>query len=124
MRRDKRPAVRPPAHWVFPQPERARLANGLQVMAFHRPGQHIAAVGLVLDIPLHLEPSGVEGVATVVHRCLDEGTASHPGESFTEALEDTGAVLAYTSLSMLPALLFFIAAEKRIVGGLTGAVKG
>ena len=93
MRRDKRPAVRPPAHWLFPQPERARLTNGLQVMALHRPGQHIAAVGLVLDIPLHLEPSGVEGVATVVHRCLDEGTATHPGESFTEALEDTGAVL-------------------------------
>lgn len=37
---------------------------------------------------------------------------------------DTGAVMAYTSLSMLPALAFFLAAEKRIVGGLTGAVKG
>lgn len=42
----------------------------------------------------------------------------------TQYSQDTGAVLAYTSLSMLPALLFFIAAEKRIVGGLTGAVKG
>ncbi|MEO5534102.1 MAG: carbohydrate ABC transporter permease [Pseudolysinimonas sp.] len=37
---------------------------------------------------------------------------------------DTGAVLAYTSLSMLPAILFFTLAERRIVGGLTGAVKG
>jgi len=42
----------------------------------------------------------------------------------TQYSQDTGAVLAYTSLAMLPALLFFIAAEKRIVGGLTGAVKG
>ncbi|MEO8528626.1 MAG: carbohydrate ABC transporter permease [Pseudolysinimonas sp.] len=37
---------------------------------------------------------------------------------------DTGGVLAYTSLSMLPAILFFTLAERRIVGGLTGAVKG
>lgn len=93
MRRDKRPVVRPPVRWLFPQPARGYLSNGLQVMAFHRPGQHIASVGLVLDVPLDLEPSGIEGVATLVHRCLDEGTTSHPGEAFTEALEDTGAVL-------------------------------
>jgi raffinose/stachyose/melibiose transport system permease protein len=37
---------------------------------------------------------------------------------------DTAAVLAFTSLSMLPALLFFSIFERRIVGGLTGAVKG
>jgi len=42
----------------------------------------------------------------------------------TQYSADTGAVLAYTSLSMIPALAFFILAEKRIVGGLTGAVKG
>lgn len=37
---------------------------------------------------------------------------------------DTAAVLAFTSLSMIPALLFFTAFERRIVGGLQGAVKG
>nr|WP_233245575.1 carbohydrate ABC transporter permease [Salinibacterium hongtaonis] len=42
----------------------------------------------------------------------------------TQYSSDTGAVLAYTSLSMVPALAFFLLAEKRIVGGLTGAVKG
>src|SRR5690606_29279731 len=42
----------------------------------------------------------------------------------TQYSADTGAVLAYTSLAMLPALAFFLVAEKRIVGGLTGAVKG
>ncbi|WP_404431032.1 carbohydrate ABC transporter permease [Microbacterium lacus] len=42
----------------------------------------------------------------------------------TQYSSDTGAVLAYTSLSMLPAIAFFLFAEKRIVGGLTGAVKG
>jgi raffinose/stachyose/melibiose transport system permease protein len=37
---------------------------------------------------------------------------------------DTAKVLAFTSLAMLPALVFFSIFEKRIVGGLTGAVKG
>jgi raffinose/stachyose/melibiose transport system permease protein len=37
---------------------------------------------------------------------------------------DTARVLAFTSLSMLPALVFFSLFERRIVGGLTGAVKG
>ncbi|PWJ04088.1 thiamine ABC transporter ATP-binding protein [Streptomyces sp. NWU49] len=37
---------------------------------------------------------------------------------------DTAKVLAFTSLAMLPALIFFSIFEKRIVGGLTGAVKG
>ncbi|UDY24950.1 carbohydrate ABC transporter permease [Nocardioides sp. Kera G14] len=38
--------------------------------------------------------------------------------------QDTAKVLAFTSLSMLPALLFFTLFERRIVGGLQGAVKG
>jgi raffinose/stachyose/melibiose transport system permease protein len=37
---------------------------------------------------------------------------------------DTSKVLAFTSLSMIPALVFFSLFERRIVGGLTGAVKG
>jgi raffinose/stachyose/melibiose transport system permease protein len=37
---------------------------------------------------------------------------------------DTARVLAFTALSMLPALIFFSLFERRIVGGLTGAVKG
>jgi len=37
---------------------------------------------------------------------------------------DTARVFAFTALSMLPTLLFFTVAQRRIVGGLTGAVKG
>lgn len=42
----------------------------------------------------------------------------------TQYSQDTAAVLAFTSLAMLPAILFFTLAQRRIVGGLTGAVKG
>ncbi|MDR0849222.1 MAG: carbohydrate ABC transporter permease [Propionibacteriaceae bacterium] len=38
--------------------------------------------------------------------------------------QDTAQVLAFTTLSMIPALIFFSIFERRIVGGLTGAVKG
>ena len=98
MRRsDRRPDVRPPARWQLPEPTRGWLDNGLQVLANHRPGQHVAAVTLVLDTPLSVEPADVEGVATITQRCLDEGTAGHPGAGFAEALEDVGAVFGGTA---------------------------
>jgi raffinose/stachyose/melibiose transport system permease protein len=42
----------------------------------------------------------------------------------TQYSSDTALILAYSALSMVPALVFFSFAERRIVGGLTGAVKG
>jgi len=46
-------------------------------------------------------------------------------QAFSSAYSvDTAKVLAFTSLSMIPALVFFSLFERRIVGGLTGAVKG
>lgn len=38
--------------------------------------------------------------------------------------QDTALILAFLSLAMLPAIAFFTLLEKRIVSGLTGAVKG
>lgn len=39
--------------------------------------------------------------------------------------QDLARVLAYTALSMVPALLFYVFAERQLIGGLTqGAVKG
>jgi raffinose/stachyose/melibiose transport system permease protein len=37
---------------------------------------------------------------------------------------DTARVFAFTFLSMVPTLAFFVIAERRIISGLTGAVKG
>jgi raffinose/stachyose/melibiose transport system permease protein len=38
--------------------------------------------------------------------------------------QDTARILAYTAASMIPAIGFFVFAERQIVGGLTGSVKG
>lgn len=57
----------------------------------------------------------------------DQSTFTLPlGVQFfsTQYSQDTAKVLAFTSLAMLPALVFFTIAQRRIVGGLTGAVKG
>jgi len=54
------------------------------------------------------------------HWTLPLGAANYS----TEHNADTAGVLAFTTLSMIPALVFFLFAERRIVGGLSGAVKG
>jgi raffinose/stachyose/melibiose transport system permease protein len=54
------------------------------------------------------------------HYTLPLGVANFQGEYS----QDTARILAFTALSMVPALLFFVFAERRIVGGLTGAIKG
>jgi raffinose/stachyose/melibiose transport system permease protein len=57
------------------------------------------------DVNLHTLPLGVQNFSS-------------------QYSSDTAGILAFTSLAMLPALLFFTLAEKQIVGGLQGAVKG
>ncbi|MEU4364680.1 carbohydrate ABC transporter permease [Promicromonospora sp. NPDC023987] len=53
-------------------------------------------------------------------RTLPLGVADYS----SEYASDTAGVFAFTTLAMIPALVFFLAMQKRIVGGLTGAVKG
>ena len=54
------------------------------------------------------------------HWTLPLGAANYS----TEHSVDYAGVLAFTTLSIVPALIFFLFAERRIVGGLSGAVKG
>jgi len=43
----------------------------------------------------------------------------------TQFTTDTARILAYTTLALIPALIFYVFAERQLVGGLTsGAVKG
>jgi len=43
----------------------------------------------------------------------------------TQYTTDTARILAYTTLSLIPALLFYLVAERQLVGGLTaGSIKG
>ena len=53
-------------------------------------------------------------------RTLPLGVADYS----TEHSADTAGVLAFTTIAMIPALILFLAMQRRIVNGLQGAVKG
>lgn len=89
-----RPVVPAPPLWDFPEPRTVLLDNGLRVLLFERPGQHLINATLVLDLPLSTEAPDREGVSAILQRCLDEGTETHPGIDFADELEGCGAVLA------------------------------
>jgi len=58
---------------------------------------------------------------------LDEGMRTLPlgtADFSTEHSSNTAGVLAFTTLAMIPALVLFLALQRRIVSGLQGAVKG
>lgn len=88
-----RPAIRPPAAWHAPAPAASTLANGLRVLAFRMPGQYVTSVALVADLPMTAEPRDREGVGALTAGTLDQGTATHPGTAFADAVEACGAIL-------------------------------
>lgn len=88
-----RPEIRPETRWRFPDPDIHRLPNGQEIWAFDLPGQHVAAIELVIPAPLAYEPRTLEGVASVALSAADEGTVSAPHGRITELLELEGAVL-------------------------------
>ncbi len=85
------PKLAPPGVWRFPTPTKVRLDNGIDVVVFTLPGQHVVSANLVLDIPLNAEDRAAEGMANICARVLDEGTRHHDGEEFAELLETEGA---------------------------------
>jgi predicted Zn-dependent peptidase len=89
----ERPEVSPPEPWSFPQSRRAELPNGLGVVSYDIPGQYVISVCLAVPMPLDREPRDLEGIATIMARTLDEGTALHTAEEFAELLERKGIAL-------------------------------
>src|ERR1019366_8207331 len=87
------PAPGQPEPWAFPAPERGGLGNGLTVLRCHRPGQQVVAVEICLDMPLDVEPDGLDGIATIMVDALSQGTGKHTAEEFAAELERCGATL-------------------------------
>jgi zinc protease len=89
----ERPEVGAPEPWSFPEAQRAGIGNGLGVVSYDIPGQYVISVRLAVPMPLNREPRDLEGVATIMARTLDEGTARHTAEEFAELLERKGIAL-------------------------------
>lgn len=88
-----RPTVSLSGAWHFPEPQVFTLDGGLKVWSFDLPGQHIAALEVVMPTSLATEPRPIEGVATVALHSIDEGTRTHPEGRISELLELQGAAL-------------------------------
>jgi zinc protease len=89
----ERPEVRAAEPWSFPEARRSELSNGLGVVIYDIPGQYVISVRLAVPMPLYREPRQREGIATIMARTLDEGTARHTAEEFAELLERKGIAL-------------------------------
>ena len=87
------PASGPAKPWAFPVPERGGLGNGLTALRCHRPGQQVVALQICLDMPLDVEPDGLDGIATIMVDALSQGTGKHTAEEFAAELERCGATL-------------------------------
>jgi len=89
-----RPEAGVPRPWRFPSPTEGTLPNGLRILRYDVPGQHLAAADLFVEVPLSAELPEVEGVAALMCRTLPEGTAERDATAFTDALERQGASFA------------------------------
>lgn len=88
----ERPGPGPARPYRFPEVVRR---DG--VVAAHLPGQALGIAILLLDAGAGREPAGREGVATVVAKALEEGTAKRDAAAYALALESLGAEL-FTSV--------------------------
>lgn len=85
-----RPTVPPAGPWEFPVPSEHRLDNGVRVLLYNRPGQHVTSTRLLVPTPIAVEPRSLEGVATMVARTMDEGTQRHSADAMAELFELDG----------------------------------
>lgn len=69
------------------------LDHDLRLITVNVPGQHVLSVRLGIPAPLAAEPQLLEGVATMVTRGLDEGTARYSAQEFAELIERHGIAL-------------------------------
>ncbi|GGQ38238.1 M16 family metallopeptidase [Couchioplanes azureus] len=78
--------------YVFPAIHRASVAGG-EVVAAHLPGHLLATASLLLDAGAARETGGREGTASVLAKCLEEGTEQRDSAAYALALEGLGAEL-------------------------------
>ncbi|WP_328461662.1 insulinase family protein [Actinoplanes sp. NBC_00393] len=88
-----RPAPGPARPYAFPAVRRI-TAHGGTVIAAHLPGQILASAALLLDASAAREAEGREGTATVLAKCLEEGTKKRDSAAYALALEGLGADLS------------------------------
>ena len=94
--RTKQPASGSRRAFAPPTPERARLANGLEVLAIEKRGAPVVAFGLALPTGAADDPVDGPGLAAFTTAMLEEGTTSRSSQEIAEEFEFLGSHLGAT----------------------------
>lgn len=89
----ERPIPGRPRPFRFPSFSRARLGNGMQVLACDLPGRTLVTARLVLDAGDACDPQGKEGVASLTGHLVWEGSERYDAETFAAEVETIGAAV-------------------------------
>jgi predicted Zn-dependent peptidase len=89
----KRPAPAPAPEWSFPEISSRKLNSGLTLLAVNTPGRPLATARLIFEAGVANEEQNLAGVAFVTAESMLEGTNTHKGPAFMEAVESLGASL-------------------------------
>jgi zinc protease len=85
--RSRLPDVGTPAAATFPEFERAKLANGLEVLLVERHAVPTIEMQLLVDCGSAADPQGLSGLASMTLNLLDEGTATKTAVEICEFQE-------------------------------------
>ncbi len=82
-----------PRPFHFPEFERARLSNGLELLYAYRTDLPLVCINLCLRPSALLDPAGKEGLANLTAALIDEGTTKRTSTQIAEDVEMIGALL-------------------------------
>ena len=85
------PAVAPIGDLVFPQVERTKLSNGIEIVYANRTAVPVTQVEMSFDAGIAADPSEKLGTQRLTLNMMDEGTTSLDSVALAEARERLGA---------------------------------
>ena len=92
--RNTQPAGGPTPKFVPPVPEKASLANGMEVIAVARPGTPLVSFALLARDGAIGDPAGLPGLTSFTAALMDEGTATRSSQQIAAAFEHIGSRLS------------------------------
>ncbi|KAA3611108.1 MAG: insulinase family protein [Calditrichaeota bacterium] len=111
--RSQIPQAQKPRTFYFPEFDRFKLSNGLEIVFARHEKLPILAFQLVINSGANFDDSGKEGLASFVSDLIPEGTTTKSSFDFSHALEDLGTQFS-THADWNGAFLEMIAIKKQL----------
>ncbi len=119
------PEPEPAQSYPLPRVERATLSNGMELWLVRRPTLPLVTARLVVGVGTQDDPTGKEGLVSLLARVWDHGTQEWTAEEFTAKLENYGVSLSTIALRHVTQLGFTATTEHLPhVMGLVGQMVG